>query len=133
MVATSQKALALEWAPKGVTTPPVQSAPPASSALQRWVGQLCVAVAEVAAGDRSARQLTRVMAPATAELLQRRARLAPSRNAPVRRVLSVRISRPSQSTIEASAVVEGARRCQAVALQLRRRGRVWVVTAAEVR
>lgn len=133
MVETSQKALPLEWAPKGVTTPPVQAQPPASGALQRWLGQLCVAVAEVASGDRSARQLTRVMGPAAAELLQRRARLAPTGNAPIRRVLSVRISRPSEQTIEASAVVEGSRRCQAVALQLRRRGSSWVVTAAEVR
>jgi hypothetical protein len=90
-------------------------------------------VAEVASGDRPVRQLIRVMTPGAAELLQRRARLAPSRNAPIRRVLSVRITRPSQRTIEASAVVEGARRCQAVALQLRRQRDAWIVTAAEVR
>lgn len=133
MVTTSQKALPLEWAPRGVTTPPAQATPAASKPLQRWVGQVCIAVAEVASGDRPARQLMRVMAPGAAELLQRRARLAPSHNAPIRRVLSVRISRPSDRTIEASAVVEGARRCQAVAIQLRRRRDSWVVAAAEVR
>lgn len=133
MVTTSQAALPLEWAPRGIAAPPARPAPPASGSLQRWVGQLCVAVAEVASGDRPARQLMRVMAPGTADLLQRRARLAPVRNAPIRRVLSVRISRPSDRTIEASAVIEGSRRCQAVALQLRRHKDTWIVTAAEIR
>lgn len=128
-----QPALPLQWI-HGST---VVSQPPApgaqDSALQRWIGQLSFAVAQVAAGERPARQLFRVVSPSALDLLRRRAALQPSRNAPLRRTLSVRVARPSPDVAEATAVVLGARRVQAVALQLRRRPRGWHVTAIEIR
>lgn len=129
-----QDNLPLEWerrAPARTALPPSRVA--ADRALHRWIGQLCAGVAEVAAGDRPARQLFLVMTPATIDRLQRRSRLHPSANGPIRRVLSLRVTSPNPGTLEATAVVEGARRCQAVALQLRQRRKGWLVTAAEIR
>lgn len=102
-------------------------------AMQRWVGQVSAGVAEVAGGQRPARQLFTIMTPGALDRLQRRAAIRPSGNGPIRKVLSVRLNSPTPGTLEAAAVVEGTRHCQAVALQLRRRRSGWLVTAAEIR
>lgn len=130
---TQQQALALEWRPRGVDVVPRQPVPPLPDDASRFIARLCAAVAEVAAGDRAARQLFTVMTPSALELLQRRARVSRSHNGPIRGVESLRLSRPRADTIEAAAGVRGSRRYQAVALQLRRRRGTWLVTAAEIR
>lgn len=107
--------------------------PGQTRAMQRWVGQVAVGVAEVAVGQRPARQLFAIMTPAALQRLQRRAAVRPSGNGPIRKVISVRLATPLPDTLEATALVEGATRCQAVALQLRRRRNGWLVTAAEIR
>lgn len=131
---SQQEMLPLEWR-RQVPSPcevPTRAAS-RSGALHRWIGQVSTGVAEVAAGVRPARQLFLIMSPGAVERLQRLAAVHPSGNGPIRRVLSVRVSHPGPGTMEAIAVVEGARRCQAVALQLRRRRQGWLVTAAEIR
>ncbi len=128
-----QQALALEWRPRGVDAVPRHPVPPLPDDASRWIARLCAAVAEVAAGDRAARQLFTVMSPSALELLQRRSRVCRSHNGPIRGVGSLRLSRPRPDVIEATAVVQGSRRYQAVALELRRRRGTWLVTAAEIR
>ncbi len=128
-----QGELALEWRSRRVPVVPQQPLPPLPDDLQRWIARVCTAVVEVAAAERPASQLYRVIRPGPLERLQRRSRVAPSGNGPVRGVTSLRVARPRPGVIEAAAVVRGARRYQAVALQLRQRGTAWQVTAAEVR
>ncbi len=131
--APEQASLDLVWRTRGVDPVPQHRVPPLPDDLHRWIARLCAAVVEVAAGDRPAKQLFRVVRPVPLERLQRRARVQPSRNGPVRAVSSLRVSQPAPGVLEASAVVEGSRRFQAVALQLRRRRETWQVTAVEIR
>lgn len=128
-----QGELALKWLPKGVDPIPRHGVPPLPNDLQRWIARTCAAVAEVAGGVRPARQLFRVVRPGPLEQLQRRARVTPSGHGAVRRVASLRVSQPAAGVLEVTAVVECARRFQAVALQLRHIRGTWQVTAAEVR
>ena len=128
-----QQALALQWRPRGVDPIPQHRVPSLPDDTQRWIARIAAAVVEVSNGDRPARQMFRVLSPATLERLQRRARVRPGRNGPVRSVTSLRLAQPVSGVIEATAVIQGARRFQAVALELRRRRGQWVVTAAEVR
>ena len=128
-----QAELALVWRPRGVSTVPQHQVPPLPDDLQRWIARTCAAVVEVAAGVRPAKQLFRVVRPGPLEQLQRRSRVRPSGNGPVRRVTSLRVSQTSAGVLEASAVVEGSQRFQAVALQLRRVRGTWQVTAVEIR
>lgn len=131
--AHKQQQLALQWLPKGVDPVPQHSVPPLPDDLQRWIARTCAAVAEVAGGIRPARQLFRVVRPGPLEQLQRRARVMPSGQGPVRRVASLRVSQPAPGVLEVTAVVECTRRFQAVALQVRHIRGTWRVTAAEVR
>ncbi|MFN8125788.1 MAG: Rv3235 family protein [Candidatus Nanopelagicales bacterium] len=128
-----QQTLDLAWQPRGVDPVPRHPVPPLPDDTSRWIARICAAVAEVAAGDRAARQLFTVMTPSALELLQRRARVTGTRNGPIRGVGSLRLSRPRPDVIEATAVVQGSRRYQAVALEIRRRRGRWLVTAAEIR
>lgn len=128
-----QQQLALEWRPRGVDPVPRHTVPALPDDLQRWIARICAAIAEVAAGVRPARQLFRVVRPGPLERLQRRARVQSTGNGAVRRVSSLRVSQPAAGVLEATAIVEGARRFQAVALELRRSRGAWQVTAVEIR
>lgn len=130
---SGQDELALVWRPRGVATVPQHRVPPLPDELQKWIARTCAAVVEVAAGVRPAKQLFRVVRPGPLEQLHRRSRVNPSGNGSVRRVASLRVSQPSPGVLEASAVVEGSQRFQAVALQLRRVRDAWQVTAVEIR
>lgn len=127
-----QGQLALAWISRSTPALDAVPTPRLPDDLQRWIARICSSVAEVAAGDRAARQLFTVVSPKALDLLQRRARTNPSRNGPVRAVTSLRVSRLGVDVLEASAVVQGSKRYQAVALQLRRRRGSWVVTAIEM-
>ena len=102
--------------------------------MERWIAQVCAGIAEVAAGARPAANMHRVVSPAVLSRLRLLHTAAASRgNAPIQRTASVRVVHVSPVTVEACAVVQGRQRCQAVAVQLRRRGDRWLVTAAEVK
>lgn len=129
----AQGELGLEWLGRSAPVVPQPSLPPLPDGLHQWVARLCSAVVEIAAGDRPAAQLYRVVRPGPLERLQRRSRVAPSRNGPVRGVSSLRLARQRPGVLEATAVVQGSARYQAVALQLRERNGRWQVTAVEIR
>jgi Family of unknown function (DUF6459) len=128
-----QATLPLVWAPRGVATIAEHPVPGSAAPLDRWVGRICAAVAEIACGDRPPQQLFRVVHPTVLTRLRVLAGSQRASNSPIRRVTSVRVTHTSPRTIEACAVVQGARRSQAVAIQLRRRQRGWLVTAVEIR
>ena len=128
-----QDELRLEWLGKASPVVPRTPLPPLPDELHRWIARVCTAVVEIAAGDRPATQLYRVVRPGPLERLQRRSRVSPSGNGPVRGVSSLRVSRQHAGVIEATAVVRGAIRYQAVAMQLRERDGRWQVTAVEIR
>ena len=126
-----QRRLPLTW---GTADPvPRHEVPPRTPELERWIGRICAAIAEAVAGDRPVNQLFRVASPAVLRRLTVTAQVRGRSNAPIRRVTSVRVARINARTIEACAVVQGSRRCQAVAVQLTRRNQGWLVTAAEIR
>lgn len=134
MQAPVQQQLPLQWRRGTVDPVPRQPGPPDSTALQRWIARVSIGVAEVAAGARPATNLHQVVSPGVLSKLRIMHDAAGSRrNAPMRRTTSVRVLYVSPGTVEACAVVQGRERCQAVALQLRHRGKRWVVTAAEIR
>lgn len=130
---STQGELGLEWLGRSSPVVPQTPLPPLPDDLHRWVARVCSAVVEVAAGDRPAGQLYRVIRPGPLERLQRRSRVAPSHNGPVRGVSSLRLARQRPGVVEATAVVQGSVRFQAVALQLRERSGTWQVTAVEIR
>ena len=127
-----QQALALEWRPRGVDAVPRHPVPPLPDDASRWIARLCAAVAEVAAGDRAARQLFTVMSPAPSNC-SNAAPGSAGRTTAHPGVGSLRLSRPRPDVIEATAVVQGVPSVSAVALELRRRRGTWLVTAAEIR
>jgi hypothetical protein len=129
-----QPALPLQWRRGQVDPVPRQPTPPDTTRLQRWVAQVCTGIAEIAAGARPPTNMHRVVTPAVlARLRLLSARSCCADNAPIRRTTSVRVLHVSAGTVEACAVVQGRQRCQAVAVQLQRRGDRWLVTAAEIR
>jgi len=130
---TTQTALPLAWEPRGVSTVANHPVPNHSTAMDRWVGRICAAIAEIAAGDRPPQQMFRIVHPRVLTRLKVVAQTHKKANSPIRRVLSVRVRHNSPTRIEACAVVEGGRRCQAVAIQLTKRPQGWIVTAAEIR
>ena len=128
-----QPPLSLEWRKRELQPVPRQAAMGATSKTQHWIAQLSQGIVEVSAGLRPPAHLHTVVSPRVLSRLRIMHAVASSRdNAPVRRTGSVRIAQVSPTVLEACAVVFGRRRPQAVALQLKRRGDRWIVTAAEV-
>ena len=134
MQTSVQQQLPLQWRRGSVDPVPRQPVPPDSTALQRWIARVSIGVAEVAAGARPAANLHQVVSPGVLSRLRILHGAGRSRdNAPLRRTTSVRVLYVSPDTVEACAVVQGRSRCQAVALQLKQRGKRWIVTAVEIR
>jgi hypothetical protein len=101
--------------------------------LEKTVSRLAAAVAEVYFGLRPVQQLKPFLSPRALRRLRSQIPRHPVPNAPIRSVLSVRLSANSANLIEACAVVRGRQRSQAVALQLRSRRNGWIATAVEIR
>ncbi len=106
-----------------------------------WVAQLACAVAEVSIGARPPGQLTRWVARDELARLARRGTfaarhpsMASTRGKPSTRVVrAVRICPVAPGVIEASAVLVGSERAQAIALRIEAvRGR-WLATVVEMR
>lgn len=134
MQAPVQQQLPLQWRRGSVDPVPRQPGPPDSTALQRWIARVSIGVAEVAAGSRPATNMHQVVTAGVLSKLRILHDAGHSRNnAPLRRTTSVRVLYVSPGTVEACAVVQGSTRCQAVALQLKQRGKRWIVTAVEIR
>ncbi len=153
-----QLALDLEWevapgidAVPGVpahlrlVTPGDDSAliPPGLPDAGRWVAQLARAVAEVHTGERPAAQLTRWVS--RSELMRLTARAAAyarhpatraqraSGGTPTRAVRAVRVCPVAPGIVEASAVLVGRNRSQAIAIRLEATGGRWLATAVDLR
>lgn len=91
-----------------------------------WARRLVTAVLEVQAGTRPPTQLARYLDERVYAAV-RRARRTPT--APVSaRLRSVRISEPDDGVVEATAVIERAGRCAAIALRLEGVDGRWVCT-----
>lgn len=103
-----------------------------------WTAQLARAIAEVASGERPAGQLTSHVARDPLQRLALRGRAVarhPSRRgspAPLRTVRGIRVCAVASGVVEASAVLVGAQRAQAIALRLEAAGSRWVATAVEL-
>jgi hypothetical protein len=103
-----------------------------------WARQFVQAALEAAAGRRPVNQLVRWTSEEVFSLLARRAalaaRLGSTGNPPSGACLvrSVRLCRPTASTVEASAVVLDRGRYRAVALRLENADGRWRVTALEI-
>jgi hypothetical protein len=105
-----------------------------------WVARLARAVAEVSVGERPAGQLTRWVARDELARLARRgthvarnpAMQARRGGSGMRAVRAVRLCPVAPGVIEASAVLVGPRRAQAVALRIEAVGGRWLATAVEV-
>lgn len=127
-LASRQAQLPLQW--KGLPTPEPWQNPPRE--LEKIVSRLAAAIAEVYCGVRPLQQLRPFLSPRALRRFGSQIPQRPAQNAPIRSVLSVRLSANTATSIEACAVVRGRQRSHAVALQLRsRRGR-WVATAVEI-
>ncbi len=102
--------------------------------LAQWAQSLIQATLEALHGARSPMQLRKWFAPPVhAALVSRSACVARSTSTPPRiTVRSVRTSVISTGRVEASAVVDVAGRCRAVALQLQMYDGRWRVTALEM-
>jgi hypothetical protein len=105
-----------------------------------WVAQIACAVAEVSIGARPAGQLTRWVARDELARLARRGTFAarhPSmagrRSTPSTRIVrAVRLCPIAPGIIEASAVLVGSDRAQAIALRIEAVGGRWLATAVEL-
>jgi len=103
-----------------------------------WTAQLARAIAEVASGERPPGQLTSHVARDQLMRLATRGRAVarhPSRRgvaAPLRTVRGIRVCPVATGIVEASAVLVGAQRAQAIALRLEAAGSRWVATAVEL-
>lgn len=132
---SGQEELALLWRPRGVTTVPQHRVPPLPDELQKWIARTCAAVVEGSLpGVRPAKSncFQWCGRGRWSSCIAGRGSIPPET---VRCVASRRCGglEPSPGVLEASAVVEGSQRFQAVALQLRRVRDAWQVTAVEIR
>jgi hypothetical protein len=149
-----QLPLALEWeVSPGVPAVPgvpadlrivAPDVPPEPSTLPdagRWMAQLARAVAEVSVGERPPAQLTRWVTRGELAKLTARASYAarhPSARAQrgkprLRTVRAVRICPVAPGIVEASAVLVGNDRAQAIAIRLEAVADRWLATAIEMR
>ena len=106
--------------------------------LCRRAQRLVQAVVEIVEGNRSPAQLLRWTSPRVYEQVERRARwrsrqqrssvIARSARA---RVVSVRVSQPTEGVAEVAAHVRHGVRSHAVAVRLERREQRWICTALE--
>jgi hypothetical protein len=120
----------------GEATPPEDLPDPG-----RWVAQLARAVAEVSVGERPPAQLTRWVTRSELSRLSLRASYVarhPSARAQrgvarLRTVRAVRICPVAPGIIEASAVLVGTDRAQAIAIRLEAIGGRWLATAIDLR
>jgi hypothetical protein len=153
--APQQLPLALEWevAPGVPAVPPVPvdlrivgDAPTPEELADlpdpgRWVSQLARAIAEVSVGERPPAQLTRWVSRSELSRLSLRATYVarhPSARAQrgvtrLRTVRAVRICPVAPGIIEASAVLVGTDRAQAIAIRLEAVGGRWLATAIDLR
>jgi len=108
---------------------------------RRWVAQLARAVSEVSVGERPASQLTRwvsrdqlVRIAARADAMRRHpsARNQPGRPQ-ARTVRAVRVCPVAPGIIEASAVLVGGERAQAIAIRIEATAGRWLATAVDLR
>ena len=99
---------------------------------RRWSARLAQGIAEVLAGHRPVQQLVRWTDESVYEMLTHRliGRVPPAGPRP--RVRSIRISRPRDGVVEASAVVDTAGRCRALALRLEADHGHWRCTALDI-
>jgi hypothetical protein len=150
--AHQQLPLALDWE----VSPGVPAVPPVPADLRivadattpadlpepgRWVAKLARAIAEVSVGERPPGQLTRwVSRPELSKLTLRASYVArhPSACAQrgvtrLRTVRAVRICPVAPGIIEASAVLVGTDRAQAIAMRIEAVGGRWLATAIDMR
>lgn len=99
---------------------------------RRWSARLAQGIAEVLAGHRPVQQLVRWTDESVYEMLTHRltGRVPPAGPRP--RVRSIRISRPRDGVVEATAVVDTAGRCRALALRLEADHGHWRCTALDI-
>lgn len=126
----SQIQLPLQWSDDSEPPGPWPSPPPRG--LDKTVSRLAAAIAEVFCGARPMQQLRPFLSPRALRRLESQIPRNPAPNAPIRSVLSVRLSMNTSTSIEACVVVKGRQRSQAVALQLRPRRDGWIATAVEI-
>lgn len=127
---TSQQAqLPLSWR-TGSAVPEPSPNPPKD--LEMIVSRLAAAIAEVYCGVRPVQQLRPFLSPRALRRLESQIPRHPAPNAPIKSVLSVRLSANTATSIEACAVVRGRQRSHAVALHLRYRRDGWIATAVEI-
>ena len=147
-----QLPLALDWE----VSPGVPAIPPVPADLRvvgdvtsvedlpdpgRWVAQLARAVAEVSVGERPPAQLARWVSRTELSRLTLRASYVarhPSARAQrgitrLRTVRAVRICPVAPGVIEASAVLVGTDRSQAIAIRIEAVGGRWLATAIDLR
>lgn len=110
---------------------------PSTPPARAWTRQFVQAALEVAGGRRSLSQLVRWTTEDVYAMLGRRAALAQrieraGGTVPVTLVRSVRLSRPTEGVVEASAVVIDRGRVRAVALRLEDVAGRWRVSALEI-
>ena len=99
---------------------------------RRWSARLAQGIAEALAGHRPVQQLVRWTDESVYEMLTHRltGRVPPAGPRP--RVRSIRISRPRDGVVEATAVVDTAGRCRALALRLEADHGHWRCTALDI-
>lgn len=120
-----------------VDTPPAEGALPPPGL---WTMRLARAIAEVAHGERPAGQLAPHVARDQLQRLSRRGQAVarhPSGRGQhgatrLRTVRGVRVCTVAPGVVEASAVLVGAQRAQAIALRLEAVGSQWIATAVEL-
>ena len=136
--AAQREAEAREIAEFSARRPTPSAEPPAP---RRWPAQLAQAVAEALAGHRPVQQLLRWTNDEVYAALLGRAAGSPGRGGPVTRgrvsgprpvVRALRLSRPRDGVVEASAVVQTGARCRALALRLEGLDGRWRATALDV-
>jgi hypothetical protein len=99
---------------------------------RRWSARLAQGIAEALAGHRPVQQLVRWTDESVYEMLTHRLTGRVPSAGPRPRVRSIRISRPRDGVVEATAVVDTAGRCRALALRLEAGHGHWRCTALDI-
>lgn len=99
---------------------------------RRWSVRLAQGIAEVLSGHRPVQQLTRWTDESVYEMLTHRLTGRLPVTGPRPRVRSVRICRPRDGVLEATAVVDVSGRCRALALRLEADHGHWRCTALDI-
>ena len=135
-LATTQPQLPLQWrsdsgADPGATRRSSPSKTPHRD-LERVAGRLAGAIAEVYCGTRPVGQLRPYLSPREFSRMTSRRPPSAAANGPIRSVLSVHVAPGARTGVEVCAVVQGRRRCLAVAMHLRPHRGSWQATAVAI-